>query len=213
MAPSYIFFRVLHTPLNATEYQCCGSLSSFYLRQLEGANYIKFSPGQTIDTSIIYKCIFRVIQVLTRSRWWLKRLRAEPPPASQHPVRFSGHKFWQFLRLLRDLIFVTWSEGHVPLKVGASHSKSATRLFWCPWVFCKYRYNVSNLAHDITWPSQWEVREIYGRNLLALCNCPDKFCDHRHCKTGDIMFLIHRVTLCDHMFKGLCEFIGGIISR
>ena len=27
-----------------------------------------------------------------RSWWRLKRLRAEPPPISKHPVRFTGHK-------------------------------------------------------------------------------------------------------------------------
>ena len=28
----------------------------------------------------------------TKSRWQLKRLRAEPAPVSYHPGKFSGHK-------------------------------------------------------------------------------------------------------------------------
>ena len=27
----------------------------------------------------------------TRSRWWLKRSRAEPPHVTQHTAKFSGH--------------------------------------------------------------------------------------------------------------------------
>ena len=36
-----------------------------------------------------------------------------------------------------------------------------------------------------------------------------KFGDHKHCVSGDMMFLICHVTLLGHMFKGLCEFMGG----
>ena len=40
----------------------------------------------------------------------------------------------------------------------------------------------------------------------------DKSYDHKHCDEGD-MFLICHVTSHEHMFKGLCEFMGGSSSR
>ena len=49
---------------------------------------------------------------------------------------------------------------------------------------------------------------MFGWELLAVCHHPDKRGDHRHCDYGD-MFLICHMTLSDHMFKGLCEFMGG----
>ena len=45
--------------------------------------------------------------------------------------------------------------------------------------------------------------------LPALCHHPDKSCDHGHYDSGDIVFLICHVTSREHMFKGLCEFVGG----
>lgn len=41
---------------------------------------------------------------------------------------------------------------------------------------------------------------------------PDKSCDHKNCDNGDIMFLICQVNSREHIFKGLCEFIGGSLS-
>ena len=38
-------------------------------------------------------------------------------------------------------------------------------------------------------------------------------CEHRHYDSGDIVFLIYHVTSREHMFKGLCECMGGIPSQ
>ena len=45
-----------------------------------------------------------------------------------------------------------------------------------------------------------------------LCDYADKSCDHKHCDGGD-MFLICHVTSREHMFKGLCEFMGRSPSQ
>ena len=37
---------------------------------------------------------------------------------------------------------------------------------------------------------------------------PAKFDGHRHCGSGDVMFLTCHVTSRDHVFKGLCDFMG-----
>ena len=44
----------------------------------------------------------------------------------------------------------------------ASQDKSAPCLVWCPWFFCKWRYNVFNLSCDLTWPPLWWFMQIYG---------------------------------------------------
>ena len=49
---------------------------------------------------------------------------------------------------------------------------------------------------------------MYGRELLTVCHHPGKFCEHRHCDSGDIVFLICHVISREHTFKGLCEFKG-----
>ena len=49
---------------------------------------------------------------------------------------------------------------------------------------------------------------IYRWELLAICHQPDETCDHKHCYSADIMFLICHVTSREHMLQGLCEFIG-----
>ena len=53
------------------------------------------------------------------------------------------------------------------------------------------------------------VMQIYVWELLAICHHPDKSCDHKHCDSEGIMFLIFHVTFREHMFKDLYEFIGG----
>ena len=95
------------------------------------------------------------------------------------------------------------------LSVGVSHSKLTPSLVWCPWVFHKWGYNVFNLSRDLTRPPHFEVMRIYGWELLALCHHPDKFGDHRHCDTGDAMFLMCHVISCDHMFTGLYKVMSG----
>ena len=54
---------------------------------------------------------------------------------------------------------------------------------------------------------------VYGWGLLVLCHHAGKFCDHIHCYVRVTMFLVCQVTSHEHMFKGLCEFMGGISSR
>ena len=57
---------------------------------------------------------------------------------------------------------VTWSSGHVALRVGTSHCKSALWLVWCPclvWFLFKWRYNVFELSCNLTRPlleGSWE---------------------------------------------------------
>ena len=46
----------------------------------------------------------------------------------------------------------------------------------------------------------------------ALCHHPHRFYDHNYCDTGDITILILHLTSRKHMFKGLCEFMGGSSS-
>ena len=53
---------------------------------------------------------------------------------------------------------------------------------------------------------------IYGWELFAVCHHHDKSCNHKYYDSGN-MFLIHHETSREHMFKGLCEFIGGSFSR
>ena len=38
---------------------------------------------------------------------------------------------------------------------------------------------------------------------------PAKFVGHRHCDSGDGMFLIFQVISQDHVIKGSCVFMGG----
>ena len=34
----------------------------------------------------------------------------------------------------------------------------------------------------------WGVMQIYWQELLAVCHGPDKFCDHKHCHSGGIIY-------------------------
>ena len=43
--------------------------------------------------------------------------------------------------------------------------------------------------------------------LLLVCQNLAKSCDHRHCDTGDLMFLICHMTSNNHLFRGLYNFI------
>ena len=87
-----------------------------------------------------------------------------------------------------DLPLVTWSKYHVASKMGASPCKSTTCLVGCLWVFCSWRYNAFNLSRDLTWSTHLEVMRIYEWELLVLCHCADRSCDHRHCDRENIFF-------------------------
>ena len=52
--------------------------------------------------------------------------------------------------------------------------------------------------------------QIYGWELLKVCHHLGKSREHRHHDSGDLIFLIRHVISCEHMFNGLCEFMGEI---
>lgn len=49
--------------------------------------------------------------------------------------------------------------------------------------------------------------------LLAKCQHPNRFGDHRDCDSGCLMFLTYHVTSRDHVLRGLCDFAGGSPSQ
>ena len=51
--------------------------------------------------------------------------------------------------------------------------------------------------------------QIYGCELLAVFNHPDKSCHHNFCNSGDIILPICHVTAPEHMLIGYCEFMSG----
>ena len=51
---------------------------------------------------------------------------------------------------------------------------------------------------------------IYHVTLHAVCHHLLKSCDQKRCNSGDMLFL---VTCHEHMFKELCEFMGGSPSH
>ena len=56
------------------------------------------------------------------------------------------------------------------------------------------------------------VMQIYQWELLTIYHHPGKFGDPRHGDCGDIMNLTCHLISRDHMFKGLCEFMGVSLS-
>ena len=48
--------------------------------------------------------------------------------------------------------------------------------------------------------------------LLAVSHHSDRFADNRYCDKSDLMFLTYHVVLRDHMFKGVCNFVGDSFS-
>ena len=97
-----------------------------------------------------------------------------------------------------DHTHIMWSMGHMAFRIGASFCKSAPCLMWCPWTFCRWRYNTYNFTRNPTWTPPWGVMRIYGWELLAVCH----HLDHKYFDAGYIMFLIGHVTSYKHMFKG-----------
>ena len=99
-------------------------------------------------------------------------------------------------------------KGSCDFNAGASHGKSTPYLVqWCTWVFCKWRYNRFSLWRDLKVPPHWGSSELW----VGIYH-PDKCGDNRDREGGDL-FLICHVISCDHMFKGLCYFVGGSLSR
>ena len=117
---------------------------------------------------------------------------------------------YKFLKLPGNLMLVTWSEGHVASRVGASQVKSAPCLVKCLWVFRKWRY-VFNLSCNLTWPRHCEVFQIYGWELLEVCHHCVKSCDHRHCDSGYIFLIVtwhHR----DTCLKGYVTTLQSLVA-
>ena len=51
--------------------------------------------------------------------------------------------------------------------------------------------------------------EFYEWKPFKVCDKRVKFGGHRHCGSGEIMVLVCEVTLCDLLFKALCDLMGG----
>ena len=49
-------------------------------------------------------------------------------------------------------------------------------------------------------------------HLIDVCHQPIKYGGLSYRRSGYIMLLICHVTSLDHMFNGLCEFMGGSLS-
>ena len=52
------------------------------------------------------------------------------------------------------------------------------------------------------------LQEKLCKDLLTVCHHPGTSCEHKHCGSGDIVFLIRHVTSHENMFIGLCEFMN-----
>ena len=162
-----------------------------------------------IKSSRIWYLVFSPL--FTTKSQWPRRLFAEAPPRSQNPAKFSSHKFFEdgdinFLNC-HDFLLVTWSKGLAALRVGASDGKSAPCLVWCPWVYCKWRYDIFSFSRDLTIPPYWGTTRIYWWEFLSVC--------HISLVTiGNVIMEIYVFNLSrDRMFKGLCKFMGGSSSR
>ena len=107
---------------------------------------------------------------------------------------------------------ITWSKDHVGFIIRAPHDKLASCLMWCPWVFCKWRYNVFKLPCDLTKPAHWGIMWIHGCELLAVCHHPDKFGGHKNCDSGDIKYLICHITSQNQVFEESCNSMSGSSS-
>ena len=105
-----------------------------------------------------------------------------------------------------DLTLVMWSKGHMALRNGASDCISSTLSTLVSTGITRgdviyLTCHATSYDHLTEW--LWEILVL----LLEVCHQPGKSCDHKHWDSQDIMFLI-----C-HLFKGLCEVMGGNFLR
>ena len=56
------------------------------------------------------------------------------------------------------------------------------------------------------------IKRSYGRKLLVVFNHPVTFAGHSYCGSGDITYIICRVSLQDHAIKVLSDFMEGSSS-
>ena len=54
---------------------------------------------------------------------------------------------------------------------------------------------------------------LYGKEFLIVWDHPVRFDGHSHCGSEDLTFLIDHVSSRDHLFKRLCDFMGGSFSK
>ena len=87
------------------------------------------------------------------------------------------------------------------------HTTSPPYQVWCLKVLRKWRYNVLNFAHDLTWPhDQKDIR--YGKcESLSLSQHPAKFDVHRSWGGGDTIFSYCHVSSRDYMIKTICNLL------
>ena len=64
---------------------------------------------------------------------------------------------------------------------------------------CKWRGHLLNLPYDLKWAPHWGCMKIYWWKLLTLFHYPGKSFKHRHCDSGDIVFLTWHITPSDCM--------------
>ena len=53
------------------------------------------------------------------------------------------------------------------------------------------------------------VMRLHGWGSLTLGHYTANFGSFKHCASRDITYLIFEVTSCDHVLRGLCDFVGG----
>ena len=111
-----------------------------------------------------------------------------------------------FFKLSRDPMLITWWKGYITLRMGAPHFTSTPCLFWWPWVFCRWQYNLFNLSRDLKLQPHWGVLRIYALELVAVCHHPDMFYDHKHRDSGSMFLLVtwSLVNTCLNCQVNLC---------
>ena len=99
----------------------------------------------------------------------------------------------------------TWSKWNMTWQVVVPQPKSPLSQIWYLQFLWKWRYNVSILSRNTTWPN--DQRKIWhGKwNPLNLSLHHTKNDAYRSCEGGDITFLFCHMTSRDHMIKGTCD--------
>ena len=68
--------------------------------------------------------------------------------------------------------------------------------------------NGISLSSDLIRPRDQRVIGLYGQELIKVNYHLTRFDCHRHCGSKDIMILVCKVILQDHVIKRLCDFMG-----
>ena len=67
---------------------------------------------------------------------------------------------------------ITWSEGHLTLRVCSSYHKPPPCQVWWIWVLQKRRYFISILSRNLMWPRGHRVMWNYGWVLFIISHHP-----------------------------------------